>query len=69
MRLSPASGAKVEVSRRDDIVIRVQDESGMSMVKELRARAAARSARCSCGHGSILRAIGREFGWLGEAAL
>jgi len=33
MRLSPASGAKVEVSRRDDIVVRVHDESGMSRSK------------------------------------
>jgi hypothetical protein len=69
MRLSPASGEKVEVSRRDDIVVRVHDESGMSIQKQLRARAAARSARFSCGHGSILRAIAPEFGRLGEAAL
>jgi hypothetical protein len=69
MRLSPASGAKVEVSPQDDIVVRVHDESGMSVVKQLRARAAAGSARFSCGHGSILTAVGPEFGWLGEAAL
>ena len=37
MRLSPASGAKVDVSRRDDIVVRVHYESGISVVKQLRA--------------------------------